>query len=143
MKTRDTEIRGTIGYDGHCPVCLSTMARWRAVFTVRGFAWVPLQDRFWSERLNLRAGETPEELALELRDGRRLAGAAAALWLARQVWWLSPLGVLGSLPGIRWLTQKGYAWIARNRYCLGDVCTLPATWHRARRHHTTAFFELP
>lgn len=135
---------GTIGYDAHCPVCLSVMARWRAVFTVRGFAWVPLQDAFWRNRLNLKEGELPEELALELTTGRRLKGAAAVTWLARRVWWLWPLGVLAWLPGIRWFTQVGYAWVARNRYCLGDVCTLPAAWHRARKHHaTTTFLEMP
>lgn len=144
MTINDTGIRGTIGYDAHCPVCLSAMARWREVFAVRGFAWVPLHDEFWRQRLNLLPGETPEELALELTDERRLLGAAAVLWLARRVWWLSPLGVLGWLPGVRIFTKAGYAWIARNRYCLGDVCTLPATWHHTHKHQTTTtFLEMP
>lgn len=144
MNTNDTGIRGTIGYDAHCPVCISAMARWREVFSVRGFAWVPLHDLYWRKRLNLREGETPGELALELADGRRLGGAEAATWLARQVWWLWPLGVLAWLPGLRGFTRAGYAWIARNRYCLGDVCSLPAAWHRTRRHHaTTTFLEMP
>ena len=146
MKTGLTgrEIRGTIGYDAHCPVCLSTMARWREVFTVRGFVWVPLHDTYWLGRLGLQPGETPGEIQLELAGGRLLTGAAAVMWLARRVWWLSPLGILGWVPGIRLLTCAAYAWVARNRYCLGDVCTLPAHWKRGRRHHnTTTFLELP
>ena len=144
MKTNETGIRGTIGYDAHCPVCLSAMARWRAVFTVRGFAWVPLHEAFWRQRLGLAEGETAGELALELTGGRRLVGAEAVMWLARRVWWLWPLGFVGWLPGIRAITRAGYAWVARNRYCLGDVCTLPEVWHRVRKHHgTTSFLELP
>lgn len=146
MKTglSESRIRGTIGYDAYCPVCLSTMARWREVFSVRGFVWVPLHDDFWRGRLGLREGELPGEIQLELATGERITGAAAVMWLARRVWWLSPLGVVGWLPGIRTLTRAVYAWIARNRYCLGDVCTLPQHWRRHRRHHTaTTFLELP
>ena len=146
MKTNPKErgIRGTIGYDAYCPVCLSTMARWREVFTLRGFVWVPLHDAYWLGRLGLHPGETPGEIQLELAGGRLLSGADAVMWLARRVWWLSPLGLIGWLPGVRRLTQWAYAWVARNRYCLGDVCTLPAHWHRQRRHHTTTtFLEFP
>lgn len=144
MKTNNGEVRGVIGYDAHCPVCLSTMARWRHVFNVRGFAWMPLDDGFWRTRLNLSPGETPGEIQLELATGERKSGAAAVMWLARQVWWLWPLGVLGWLPGLRRITHAAYGWVARNRYCLGDVCTLPKHWRRTRKHHsTTTFLEFP
>ena len=120
------------------------MGHWREVFAVRGFVWVPLNDGFWRSRLGLAEGEVPGEVQLELSTGERIAGAAAVLWLARRVWWLCPFAWIAGLPGLAWLTRRGYEWVARNRYCLGDTCTLPPRWRRHPRHHqATTFLELP
>jgi predicted DCC family thiol-disulfide oxidoreductase YuxK len=131
-------------YDRHCPICRATLERWHEVFEKRRIEFAPLQAEWVRERLGLADAELPAEMKLLIPDGRILGGPVALAWMCRRVWWLWPAGMLMDAPFLRWLTRKGYAWLARNRYCLGDVCQVPVTHAGHGRHHAaTTFLELP
>src|SRR5260221_13608745 len=61
-------------------------------------------------------------MRLLLPDGRLYGGADALLQIARRYWWAWPLYLLGHPPGAKLLLRAIYRRIARNRYCLSDIC---------------------
>lgn len=144
MTEMTDNIRAWVFYDHHCPVCRASLARWRDTFEKRGVEFAPLQSPWVREKLGLAPGQLPGEMKLLTREGRSLGGPRALAWMCRRVWWMWPLGVVMDLPLIRLLTRIGYRWVARNRYCLGDVCEMPAAPARHGRHHAaTTFLETP
>ena len=62
-----------------------------------------------------------EEVEMKLHWGRDhvVGGADAIFFLARQVWWLAPLGWLEWVPPIRKTFQILYRTIAAKRHCIG------------------------
>ena len=133
-------------YDAHCPICRSTVARSRGIFEARQIGFYPLQDPGVLKLLHLHEGQPPNEMKLVDRTGRILGGASAVAWLCRQVGWLWPLGLLMDAPVFNRIAQSAYRWIASNRYCLGDLCSLPPTptGTSFNRHHAaTTFLEMP
>jgi predicted DCC family thiol-disulfide oxidoreductase YuxK len=144
IATNTTPAGAWVLYDHQCPVCRSTVGRWRRVFEARRIEFAALQSPWVRERLGLAPGELPDEMKLLTPDGRVLGGPAAIAWMCRRVAWLWPLGCLMILPGLDGLTRLGYRWVARNRYCLGDVCELsPMRWERRRHLAATTFLETP
>ena len=131
-------------YDHRCPVCRATIGRWRRVFEARRFEFAALQSPWVRERLGLAQGELPDEMKLLTPDGRILGGPVAIAWMCRRVSWLWPIGVFMVVPGLHAVTRWVYRWVARNRYCLGDVCELPSIPDGRRRHlAATTFLETP
>jgi len=134
------KTRGRVGFDALCPVCSGLRNRWHPILAPRGFSFVPLQDPAIADALDLAPGELPGEIQLLLADGRRLGGTDALLYLARRVWWLAPVAWVAMLPGLRAGVDAAYAWVDRNRDCLGDACRAPL---RRRHRGHEAFFESP
>jgi predicted DCC family thiol-disulfide oxidoreductase YuxK len=75
----------------------------------------------------------PERLLEEMHlltpgGGRVYHGFAAFRWMAWRLPLLWPIAPLLYLPGVPWLGQRLYLWVARNRFhlvpCHGGVCTL-------------------
>ena len=131
-------------YDHRCPVCRATIGRWRRVFEARCIEFAALQSPWVRERLGLAPGELPDEMKLLTPDGRILGGPVAIAWMCRRVLWLWPLGVLMVVPVLDRIARGVYRWVARNRYCLGDVCELPVIHSERRRHlAATTFLETP
>lgn len=133
-------------YDAHCPVCRSAVAKSRGIFEARQIGFYPLQDMGVRKLLHLKEGQLPKEMKLMDRTGRILGGASAVAWLCRQVIWLWPLGLLMDAPIFNRIAQSAYCWIASNRYCLGDLCSLPPTPSGTsfnRHHAATTFLEMP
>jgi predicted DCC family thiol-disulfide oxidoreductase YuxK len=135
--------RGWVLYDGICPVCTSSVERWGPLLRRRGFGFAALQTEWVRLRLGLQPGEFPAEMKLLLPDGTQLGGVDALIALGRTVWCWWPVAVLASWPGFNALAWLGYRWIARNRYCLGDVCALPKQTRTRQHHALTTFLELP
>lgn len=132
--------RGWVGFDASCPICSALRDRWHPVLAPRGFPFVPLQSPEIAARLDLAPGTLPGEIQLLLANGRRLGGADALRFLANEIPWLRPFAWMSRLPGIRSACDRGYAWVARNRHCLGDTCRVPL---RRRHRGHEAFFESP
>ena len=163
---------GWVGYDGDCGFCCILVRRWQGVFEKRGFTFVPLQNHWLAGRLatvgrasppgqnmglaKMNAaeehqrvgrgrpdyGDIPDEMKLLTADGRVLGGAAAIAAMARAVWYFAPAGWFMGLPGIRFLVDRAYKWVARNRHQLG-VCKVPERIAAHNQHGHAAFFEMP
>lgn len=136
-----TPPQGWVFYDGLCPLCLATVARWGPRFRRRGFDFAPLQSDWVLRILGLRPGELPGEIKLLRPDGRLLGGVDALRVMARTVWWLRPFAALAGWPGLEAVAWASYRWVAARRHCLGDVCGVPRQSHA--RHAATTFLELP
>jgi len=133
VHTEITEnIKGWVLYDGDCPLCTGAVRRFGPLLRTRGFEPRPLQAPWVGKQLGL----SPEQLLIEMRlllpDGRLYGGADALLQIARHYWWAWPLYLLGHLPGVKPLLRAIYRRIARNRYCLSDICGISPLKRRSR-----------
>ena len=109
--------RGWIFYDGYCRSCADLAARFSGVFARRGFTFEALQEKWVQQTLGLSEAEALEEMRVLTSDGRALSGADAIVFLAAQVWWMTPLKWFAHLPGARPLLRNLYRWIAAHRHC--------------------------
>lgn len=131
MNPSTTDHRATVLYDGQCPLCLKSvgilqrldwLGRVRYV-DARNLAGLPEHARALAPERLL------EEMHLLTPGGGRVHhGFAAFRWLAWRLPLLWPVAPFLYVPGVPWLGQKLYLWVARNRFdlvpCHGGVCTL-------------------
>jgi predicted DCC family thiol-disulfide oxidoreductase YuxK len=114
--------RGWLFWDADCKFC-TRIARWLAPFMERrGMALAPLQDPRVAELLGLSHEDLMKEMQFLLSDGSRYGGADAAVELAREIWWASPLVWFSKIPGAMEILRKGYRWVAANRSCAAAQC---------------------
>jgi predicted DCC family thiol-disulfide oxidoreductase YuxK len=119
-------------YDGECPLCQ------RSVAILKRLDWLGrLRFQDARDREHLPASEVPldpERLLVEMHlltpDRKRVyAGFAAFRWIAGRLPLLSAIVPLLYLPGVPWLGQKVYRWVARNRFdlvpCHDGQCAVP------------------
>jgi len=122
-------FRGWIFYDRACSFCRRLALRFENVFAKRGFHFEPLQQEWVERRLNLTREEALEEMRVLTTAGDVFGGADAVIFLARQLWWASPLVILARSPFGHSIMDRGYRWVAAQRTCtLHHVATpsLPA-----------------
>ena len=114
-----TERNGTVVcFDGACPMCLKAVSLMRPVWEPRGVEFVPPQAEWVRRRLNLPEEKLLGEMRVLTPRGKVFGGADAHAHLWGQVWWLWPLWLAAKLPGIHWLIDVCYRWVAANRYKL-------------------------
>src|SRR5262245_58858699 len=101
MTAKDVKVRGWVFYDAECRFCVAGQRRWGGLFARRGFAWLPLQTPGAAARLGVEESQLYEAMWLQTADGRSRSGMDAWALLFRSVWWLSPLGGLLAVPGLR------------------------------------------
>lgn len=85
-------------------------------------ALAPLQDPRVAALLALPHDELMKEMQFLLSDGSRYGGADAAVELAREIWWATPLVWFSKIPGAMEILRKGYRWVAANRSCSAAQC---------------------
>ena len=129
-------IRGWILYDGECRFCIAAANRFQQLFARRGFAFVPLQTTWVQRRLGLKPGAPLEEMRVLTARGDDFGGADAVLYLARQIWWLRPIGWLGTLPLLHSAIDFSYRWVAARRGCTHLNCNVSP--HRRSGYWTAA-----
>lgn len=124
--------RALLLFDGQCPFCL------KSVGVLRRLDWlgkVQFQNAREQERVpRLTPPLSPERLLEEMHlvtaDQKQVYhGFGAFRWLAWRLplfWLIAPVLYV---PGIPWLGQRIYLWIARHRFqlvpCKHGVCRLP------------------
>lgn len=124
-------------YDGVCPMCLKTVSLMRPIWEPRGVEFVPLQTEWVRRRLNLPEAELLREMRVLSPEGHVIAGANAHAHLWGLVWWLWPLWLAAKIPGIHWLIDVSYRWVAANRYRImpgADVCDDRCAVHKENQH---------
>lgn len=124
--------KGVVLYDGMCPLCQ------RAVRSLKRLDWrhrLHFQDcrdtAHWpnsAEPLNLKA--LLAEMHVVTPDRRRApAGFRAFRWMAWRVPVLMPFAPFLYIPGVPWLGNKVYLWVAKHRYdlvpCDDGGCQVP------------------
>ncbi len=110
--------RDVLLFDGDCPLCRSAAARLLRLVPsgkveARSFRGGEL-ERF----PGLDASRCERALQLVRDDGEIFEGVAAVVEALRHRRRLGVAARAYFLPGIRWVADRGYAWIARNRFRL-------------------------
>lgn len=122
--SKGRHARGWLFFDAECAFCTG-IARWLVgPMKRRGLAVAPLQD----PRVAMLLGLSPKELLRAIRfvltDGSHYFGAAAALAVARELWWARPLVWVARVPGMMSVIRAGYRWVARRRRCPAEHCAI-------------------
>jgi predicted DCC family thiol-disulfide oxidoreductase YuxK len=117
--TRPTHI---LLYDDTCPICtfqmrLLTWLDWRNAFSL-----LPISN----PRATEIAPQLPREELLEAihcvtMGGRIYRGARAIRYAGLRLPLLVPLALVLWIPGVIWVAEKVYQWVARNRYFLSRI----------------------
>ncbi len=124
MSVRSTMSDYQVYYDDQCEICQA------------GVAWLKILDRHCRvEPLPIRAELVPagttlsdclEDLHVVGPDGNITRGWRAVATLAQLSPWTRLIGTAGKLPGLYWIGDRAYRWLARNRYalsrCRGGAC---------------------
>jgi predicted DCC family thiol-disulfide oxidoreductase YuxK len=97
----------------------------RCTLESRGFGLAALQDPRVQELLNLPPGDMLREMRVATAEGEIFGGAAAIVYLSRQIWWAWPLYAASRLPGAMRLLDGAYRWFANHRTCVSGRCALP------------------
>jgi predicted DCC family thiol-disulfide oxidoreductase YuxK len=124
--------KAVVLYDGQCPLCLKSVGHlkrldWRQRLVYQNCRET---DQLPSTPEPLNPARLLEEMHLVTPDRRRVYhGFGAFRWMAWRLPLLWPLAPFLYVPGVPWIGQKIYLWIARHRYhlvpCHDGVCTLP------------------
>jgi predicted DCC family thiol-disulfide oxidoreductase YuxK len=137
--------RGIVLYDGQCPMCQKSVAILKRLDWLGRLAYHDARDtgRLPAADVPLDSQKMLEEMHLltPSRD-RAYAGYRAFRWIAGRLplaWAIWPLLFL---PGVPWLGNRVYRWVAKNRYnlvpCHDGACAVPLKQPRAteQRHQS-------
>lgn len=124
--------KGVVLYDGMCPLCQ------RSVRILKRIDWLhQLHFQDCRDTANLPKSAVPldpkrmlEEMHVVTPDRERVyAGFKAFRWMAWRMPMTAWFAWMLYLPGVPWLGNKVYLWVAKNRYdlvpCKDEVCQLP------------------
>jgi predicted DCC family thiol-disulfide oxidoreductase YuxK len=125
--------RSLVLYDGNCPFCRMSV-RW-----LKAFDWLgAIEFRSFRDADAVPPLDPPLDPARMDAEMHAVAPGGRLVfhgfWAFRHLAWKMPaLVVLAPflyIPGVGWLGQRVYLWIARNRYgllpCKDGVCALPS-----------------
>ncbi|MCI0683438.1 MAG: DUF393 domain-containing protein [Gemmataceae bacterium] len=123
--------RARVFYDGDCPLCRKSVAILRRLDWLGRLECVNSRgaDQPLLRQPPLSSAPLLDEMHLLTPDGQRLHhGFGAFRWMAWRLplcWLIAPLLYI---PGVPWLGQRIYLWIARRRFqllpCRHGVCTI-------------------
>lgn len=131
--TETTNI-GKLYYDGSCRLCTGGIERMRSQLASVQIICLPFENG---------ADESEMKLQWVERDQTRLlAGADAAILIARLFWFTWPFALLFSLPGFYQLAHFTYRLIAKNRHCLGRTCQVQIQATVSPQHRALGWIAL-
>jgi predicted DCC family thiol-disulfide oxidoreductase YuxK len=121
---REYESRPVLIYDGECALCRRQVARLRRWARPGALAVLDLADPSVPERFpDLDRARLLTAMHLVNPDGRVAVGAEAAVRALASRPVLGRLARVYYVPGIRWLADRAYAFVARRRARgTGDAC---------------------
>ncbi len=126
-------MRALLIFDGDCGICTASVnvtRRWiRPDVDIEPFQWIEL------ERYGLTETQCALAVQFVAQDGQVSSGSRAVMAMLRtapQPWPI--LGAIGDLPGVSWVADRTYRWIAVNRERLPGstpACAVAASPHAA------------
>jgi predicted DCC family thiol-disulfide oxidoreductase YuxK len=117
-------------YDGWCPLCRFSVARLKSLDWLHRVRYLDFRaETDLARELPTTTERLAEEMHLWLPRTRKLYhGFGAFRWMAWRLPLLWPIAPFLYIPGVPWLGQTIYLWVARNRYslvpCRDGVCTI-------------------
>jgi predicted DCC family thiol-disulfide oxidoreductase YuxK len=123
-------MKAHVLYDGDCALCRRSVALLRRLDWLDRLTYVSARDRTQPVLQQPPVAGAPllEEMHVLTPKGRLHHGFGAFRWLAWRVpalWLVAPLLYI---PGMPWLGQRAYLWVARNRFhlvpCHDGVCEI-------------------
>ena len=118
-------------YDDQCPLCVFQMKMLTWLDWLHVARVVPLSS---PEAQRAAPSLEPEQLRAAMHvvspDGTILRGARSIRFLSLRMPLLMPLGIFLWVPGVIWVAEKFYQWVARNRLSLSrlfgckDACAI-------------------
>jgi len=124
--------KGVVLYDGDCGFCQ------QSVRLLKALDWFGALHFRSARDADLPASEVPldrakmlDEMHLLTPDRRTAyAGFSAFRWVAWRLPLTAPVAPLMYLPGVLWVGNRVYRWVARNRFklvpCANNACAVPA-----------------
>ena len=122
--------RTRVIYDGDCQFCRRSLALVKKLDWLGRLAYVDVRDASQPLLQQPPVAGAPllEQMHVLTPRGRFYAGYRAIRAIAWRVPLLWPVAPLLYLPGMTWLGQRLYLWVARNRFnlipCQHGVCTI-------------------
>ena len=102
-------------YDGDCDFCRYWLARWRACLGER-LEYIPFQDPQVPARFpNLSVERLKTAVHLVEPDGAVHFGARAVFEALELGWSRLPIRAYRHIPGVAWLSERGYRLVAGHR----------------------------
>jgi predicted DCC family thiol-disulfide oxidoreductase YuxK len=124
--------KGIVLYDGDCPLCRRSVAvlkklDWRGRLAFQNARDV---EHLPPARVELQPRRLLEEMHVLTPDRQHAyAGYRAFRWMAWRLPLTMPLAPLLYVPGVPWVGNKVYLWVARNRFqlvpCHDGQCQVP------------------
>lgn len=133
VPTTAARPKAVVLFDGDCAFCQRSVRILKSLDWFKKLTTQNARDReHWpiaAEPLSLT--KMLEEMHLVTPDGRKTyAGFSAFRWIAWRLPLALPMAPFLYLPGVLWLGNRVYRWIAKNRYslvpCHDGVCQIPA-----------------
>jgi predicted DCC family thiol-disulfide oxidoreductase YuxK len=124
--------KAVVLFDGECPLCLKSVAILKRLDWLHSLYFQNARetDRIPPAPIPLDQQRLLDEMHLVTPD--RLSvyhGFGAFRWMARHLPLLVAFTPLLYIPGVPYIGQKAYLWVARHRYqlvpCHDGVCTVP------------------
>jgi predicted DCC family thiol-disulfide oxidoreductase YuxK len=119
-------------YDGACPLCQRSVAILKRLDWRRKLAYQDARDvaHLPETAVPLDPNRLLQEMHLVTPNRKKVyAGYRAFRWMAGRIPLLWPIWPLLFLPGIPWIGQRVYRWVAKNRYnlvsCHDGECAVP------------------
>lgn len=129
----------TVVYDGYCVICQQTRRIVRTLDWLHRVEFLNIHD--WDE-VSKRYPDLDFEQAMGqvhamASDGQMYGGFFGMRRILRELPLGFPLWLILHVPGISWLGQKVYRFIARNRYRINKALGAPVCENGACRIHAT------
>jgi predicted DCC family thiol-disulfide oxidoreductase YuxK len=126
--------KAVVLYDGSCPLCKKSVAILKRLDWLKRLTYQDARDleHLPESSIPLEPERLLQEMHIVTPNRKRVhAGFRAFRWMAGRLpvfWALWPLLFI---PGVPWIGQRLYRWIARHRYhlvpCSDGACALPTS----------------
>ncbi|MCE9533353.1 MAG: DUF393 domain-containing protein [Planctomycetes bacterium] len=132
IQQTNPNVKAVVLYDGTCPLCQKSVSILKRLDWLRRLSYHDARDtdQLPETPVKLDAEKMLQEMHVLTPDRQRAyAGFRAFRWIAGRLPILWAFWPLMFVPGVPWLGNRVYRWVARNRYnlvpCHDGQCAVP------------------